>query len=200
MLTAGVSGSPEWERARKVREALAISIDRQQIVDELLGGEGAPSSQWGMMGHEKRAREAGWIWEYDVERAKQLLKEEGYEDGFEITVVPALRNTPSEVEVCEAIADMWADIGVTASINVLPYRVTRAKFPTRQIDAAVCHSSGPYADPINVWQYLWNNKQGYSAGFEHPRFIELQAEVMDTFDFDERWRLTMELGQLAWDN
>ena len=38
--------SAEWERARKVREAMLISIDRQEIVDTLLGGEGAPQSLW----------------------------------------------------------------------------------------------------------------------------------------------------------
>jgi len=38
--------SPEWERARKVREALFISVDRQEIVDTLLDGEGSPQSLW----------------------------------------------------------------------------------------------------------------------------------------------------------
>ena len=39
--------SPEWERARKVREALAISIDRQTIVDTILRGEGQPNVMFG---------------------------------------------------------------------------------------------------------------------------------------------------------
>ena len=38
--------SAEWDRARKVREALLISIDRKEIVDTLLGGEGSPQSLW----------------------------------------------------------------------------------------------------------------------------------------------------------
>ena len=135
-----------------------------------------------------------------MERAKQLLKEAGYEDGFEITVTAAIKNTPAEKEACEAVADMWADIGVTAHATSVPYSVTRAKSRPRTIDSAVCHSSGPFADPINLWQYLWNNVPGYSNGFEHPIFIELGNEVLETFDFDERWRLTMELGQLSWDN
>ena len=38
--------SPEWERARKVREAMLISVDRQAIVDSFLDGEGLPQSLW----------------------------------------------------------------------------------------------------------------------------------------------------------
>ena len=37
-------GSPGWERARKVREAIGLAIDRQKLVDELLHGNGAPGS------------------------------------------------------------------------------------------------------------------------------------------------------------
>jgi len=38
--------SPEWERARKVQEALSIAIDRNLIVETLLGDEGATQSLW----------------------------------------------------------------------------------------------------------------------------------------------------------
>ena len=62
-----------------------------------------------------------WVWEYDLERAKQLLAEAGYPDGFEVDLYPAVRGAPSEVEACEAIAVMWEELGLDVNIIQIPF-------------------------------------------------------------------------------
>ena len=113
--------SAEWERAKKVREALLISIDRQEIVDTLLGGEGAPQSLWTWENRQRELRPEYREWEFNLERARQLLAEVGLEDGFDIEVTASSRGVPAEVESCEAVADYWNDIGVRSNINRVPY-------------------------------------------------------------------------------
>ncbi|MCH9016747.1 MAG: hypothetical protein IIB89_03160, partial [Chloroflexi bacterium] len=78
--------SAEWETARKVREALSISIDRQTIVDELLLGFGHPLAlrDWG--GPDEARLPADMVWDFDPERAKELLAEAGYPNGFGLTL------------------------------------------------------------------------------------------------------------------
>ena len=39
---------------------------------------------------------ADWVWEYDVERAKQLLADAGYPDGFDMLLNPIARGTPGK--------------------------------------------------------------------------------------------------------
>ncbi|GIT44209.1 MAG: hypothetical protein Ct9H300mP11_21450 [Chloroflexota bacterium] len=107
-------GSEEWERARKVREALAISVDRQSIIDTLMRGFAKPIPLW-LFGAFGQPHLDGRLWDYDPDRAKTLLEEAGYGDGFSITLTPSLRGAPAEVEACEVIAQMWEDIGLEFS-------------------------------------------------------------------------------------
>ena len=79
--------SPEWEQARKVRQALAIAIDRDKIIEELFNGEAKHLSMWGWSGNPQMEL-PNWKWEYDVERAKELLTEAGYPDGFNADIGP----------------------------------------------------------------------------------------------------------------
>ena len=108
--------SEEWKNAAKVRTALSIAIDRQGIVDTLLHGYGSPAVLWDFGRYEDSWLPPELRWEFNPEKAKQLLAEAGYPGGFTITLTPSLRGAPVEVEACEAIATMWADIGVDVKV------------------------------------------------------------------------------------
>ena len=58
------TSTEEWERARKVRLAMGLAIDREKLVRELLRGEGAPLSMWGWASFAHRA-DPSWVWDYD---------------------------------------------------------------------------------------------------------------------------------------
>ena len=207
--------SAEWERARKVREALSISIDREKIIETLLHGEGAPLTMWGWMEPDAR-RAAGvpgspvdWVWEYDVERAKQLLAEAGYPDGFDILLNPVDRGAPGATEACEAIADMWADIGLAVRIENQPYSVLRGQFGAYTWGGATCHDSGPYREPAGFYSFLWWPWIGWSGGLEHPYLhrgnwdtgFEGKVEELNViFDAQKRFDASVDIGQWVWDN
>ena len=106
--------SPEWDQAKKVRQALIKAIDVQILVETLLQGlaQPTPIGVGGYSYSADRFPELGPL-EYDVEEAKRLLAEAGYPGGgFSIILTPAIRGAPAEVEVAEVIATMWEDIGV----------------------------------------------------------------------------------------
>jgi len=191
--------SDEWERARKVREAMSISIDREKIIEELLHGEGKPLSMWGWMGSQDKAP-AHWKWEYDVERAKQLLKEAGYADGFEVTLTTAIAGVAVEEQACQAVGDMWADIGITAKYQNIPYSALRPQFGTYSYEGAACQASTGYSEPMGTYSWLWNPAYTWSGGFEHPYMQPAMNLVNDTFDADERFAKTVELGEWMWEN
>ena len=77
--------SPEWDAARKVRLAMMVAIDREKLIEELLHGEAVPLP---MQAWSNQAFKPEWVWEYDPARAKQLLAEAGYPDGFEMELYP----------------------------------------------------------------------------------------------------------------
>lgn len=98
----------------KVRQALATAIDRQTIIDTVLQGQGAPAEGIippGLASYDPSYKP----YEYNIEKAKQLLSEAGYPDGVEITVRTGQVET--ENRVLAAIQQQVADAGITLKID-----------------------------------------------------------------------------------
>lgn len=189
--------SAEWERARKIREAMSISIDREKIVKELLHGEGAPLSMWAWMETQDKT---DFEWEYDLDRAKLLMAEGGHPDGFDLVLNPVVRGAAVEVEACEAVGDMWADLGIKVALAYEPYGTLRPEFGEKTWKGATCHASGGYREPMGSYSFMWLPGINWSSGLEHPLLQPWVDEGYAIFDREERWEATMEIGQWVWDN
>ena len=129
--------SVEWANAAKVRNALSIAIDRQGIVDTLLRGYGSPAVMW-----EYGQYEDAWLppemrWEYNPERAKQLLEEAGYPEGFSITLTPSLRGAPVETVQAKTV-----DIQVPAHAEIVL---------EGWVDPSESRLEGPFGDHIGYY-------------------------------------------------
>ncbi|MCZ6789424.1 MAG: ABC transporter substrate-binding protein, partial [Chloroflexi bacterium] len=197
--------SPEWERARKVRLAMGLAIDRDKLVQELLRGEGSPLSMWGWASPYRgpsgdlRAN-PDWKWEYDPERARQLLTEAGYGDGFEVELTPSIRGAPAEVEACEAIADMWQDVGITARLQRIPFNTLVEGQFKRTNTGITCHAAQPLVEPLVLYGFMFDPVGSWSAGSDHPVLTSLLHEASTTFDTEDRWAMQMEMANWIWDN
>ena len=99
----------------RVRQALNYAVDRQTIIDALLGGTATPLGQPfvpGGFGYNP-ANEA---YPYDPDKARELLAEAGYGDGLNIKLTA--QNTILS-DVLTALVDYFADVGVTAELEVI---------------------------------------------------------------------------------
>jgi len=139
--------SEAWANAVMVRKAINIALDRQTIVDELLSGFGAVQSVRDWMGHDERAN-PDWKYDFDPVLAKQMLADAGYPNGFEITLSPAIRGAPAEVEACETVARHWDDIGTDVKFQNIPYATIRPELITRKYQGVTCHTVGVRLSPI----------------------------------------------------
>ncbi len=190
--------SPEWDRARKVRLALMTAIDRQVLVDEILSGNGNTNTAiHSFSGFEHYLD--GRDWEFDPDRARELLEEAGYADGFSITLTPALRGAPAEVESCEAISQMWGDIGLDVNFQKVPYGTLRPTLVGRTYQGATCHAGGPLPTPANGFgSYLTENP--FNRGLEHAWSDDAMRRAMQEVDPAKRELMERELGQFLFDH
>ena len=170
--------SQEWLDSVKVKKAMAIAIDRQSIVDNLLSGFGSVLYLRDWMGHEGKA-DPRWVHEYDPDMARQLLDEAGYGPGneFSITLVPAIRGAPAEVEACEAVAGFWEDVGIDVDLQRIPYATIRPELITRTFQGATCHTVSQRLTPaIGASNYV--AKSTFSYGTEHPWMEENITDLL----------------------
>jgi len=195
--------SPEWEEARLVRKALSIAIDREAIVETLLAGRGQAAVLWDFGQYEKTWLPDDMRWEYDPEKAKAMLAEAGYPDGFNITLTPSLRGAPVEVEACEVISTMWEAIGVEVKFQRLPYSTLRPSLIARNYHGSTCHAGGIRLEPGQGFSGMLSKAVHgavWNRGAEHPWLDEMVSKHQATINSDERKKVALEIAQFMFHN
>ena len=101
----------------KVREAINYAIDRQTIVDTIASGAGQPADAIiapAVFGYHSTGAYA-----YNPEKAKELLKEAGFEKGFETSLW--VNDNQSRIEICQAVQAMLLDVGIKCEVEVMEF-------------------------------------------------------------------------------
>ncbi|MBI2851663.1 MAG: ABC transporter substrate-binding protein, partial [Chloroflexi bacterium] len=106
----------------RVRHALHMAIDRQSIVRdlyqgyaELTGFPASPVSKDVFKPVEEMPKTVQEIYTYNPERAKQLLAEAGYPNGFKTTMM--VQNLSVHLDMAQTVEAMWAKVGVEVEIQ-----------------------------------------------------------------------------------
>ena len=105
----------------RVRQALCYAIDPQGIMDMVSDGKGTQigSSMFPAFG-KYYMEELNDLYATVLERAKQLLAEAGYPDGFSFTLtVPS--NYQQHIDTAQVVAEQLKQIGVTADIQLIEW-------------------------------------------------------------------------------
>ena len=168
--------------------ALALAIDRQKLVNAVAFGEGRPFHIMYWNSFDPRVEQFGLDeleFDYDPERAKELLSEAGYADGFEIEVT--LTGGTGE-PVAQAVATMWENIGITTVQTRMPYSAFRPSLVSREAKGMWIHSTGPPSiEPLKRYTILQNAANSINFGWEHPDWQALLDEMTELTDEEERW-------------
>lgn len=101
----------------KVRQALCYAVDRQNILDQLFSGKGHIIGSSMVPSFEKYyVPELETAYSYNVDKAKELLKEAGYENGFDLEItVPS--NYQPHIDTAQVIVEQLKNVGIKASIT-----------------------------------------------------------------------------------
>lgn len=104
-----------------VRQALCYAIDRQAVIDMVAGGRGNVIGTNMYPGFKKYYDESLVnTYPYDPEKAKELLKEAGYPDGFKFTItVPS--NYQYHIDTAQVVVEQLKQVGITAQIQLIEW-------------------------------------------------------------------------------
>jgi peptide/nickel transport system substrate-binding protein len=211
--TAYITRSPEWRiqfiqfphvDTRKentpeidnklVRQALNYAIDRQAIVDAVGQGffEVVPGPWFnGSWAYPDNAEELGYT--YDPEKAKELLAEAGYPDGFTLYLGTSNGFSLMDNELMQATVPYFQDIGLDVEFTSLEWAAFDPARDEKQFSAyylGLFGNTDPHGAPN---QYM--TSQGRARGFYNtdPELEEVIWEGAKIVDFEERQKYYQEV-------
>ncbi|MBJ3775581.1 ABC transporter substrate-binding protein [Acuticoccus mangrovi] len=182
----------------KVREAVNYAIDREELIASVLRGTGDVAKSVVppiVDGYDP----SFFKFSYDPEKAKALLAEAGYPDGFEVELLYSDLWWWLEPYAIQ-LAGQLADVGITAK----PTRITGSDMRSRGAPGVqdmpfFVFEDGPIVlDPVYTF-YLLAHSQGVAnrMGYSNPELDALIDEARQTLDRDKRMELMKE-AQKVW--
>ncbi len=132
----------------KVRQALNYAVNKEAFAKVAYSGYASPATGVVPQGVDFAAKTGPWP--YDVKKARELLKEAGYPNGFETTLWAATNNTSSQKAI-QFLQQQFAQIGVKAKVTALEagQRVAQVESVAKPADAGV-----------RLYYYGWSSSTG----------------------------------------
>ncbi len=118
LLYSNVKGKNPF-KDRRVRQALYEAIDIEAIKKNTMRGMAQPTGVM-LPSPLQTTPELEKRMPYDKAHAKALLAEAGYPNGFEVTIDCPNNRYINDEKICQALAAMWAQIGVETRVNAIP--------------------------------------------------------------------------------
>jgi ABC-type transport system substrate-binding protein len=190
---------------KRVRQAMNKAINRQALAKALLGGNVDPvrvagyhpkldTTLWPTIWNPEWDKRFEELYGYDPVKAKALLKEAGYPQGFEFTLyLYTLPGLPEIVDIGQAIALDWQAVGLNPKLVEVDFPRARELYRTKAMHGAVW----PGRNALRAMDFIRifnKSKDGVVYSFEHP-FIDERVEALGkVVDPGERARLLREIG------
>ena len=187
--------TPPWatddeEHNIKVRKALSLAIDRQEIIDFIFGGRGTTEgacvqSFWPVApGYDPDCV----VDAYDPEGAKALLAEAGYADPSDLVVPIDLAEHPQITytdELMLAVAQQWQAIGIQIDTSKTDYRTYQALSGNEGAYAAFVYSAPFFPAPCTLLNYYTATGNFFSYTGESEKLNELMGTCVSQVFPDE---------------
>jgi peptide/nickel transport system substrate-binding protein len=183
----------------EVRRALAWAVPYEEIHQKVYFGEGEIVKSITPEIFPNYTDEF-WIYKTDLDKAKQLLAEAGYPDGFDMTI--SYDKAISEMEeACTLIRSNFEKIGIKVQLQGLPSAVySDSKFQRKQM--AHCDNfQWPWiADTgYTAWVYLTHPQDNVMDAVQHdnPELNKLTEMMFTTPYGPERTKMDLRIQELA---
>ena len=189
----------------EVRQAMNMAVNRQALAENLLGGKVQPHR---VMGYHPQLSSAIWpgIWNpdwdkrfeerfgYDPVKARALLAQAGYPQGFEFTLyLYTLPGLPEIVDIGQAMALDFQAIGLKPKLVEVEFSRVRELYRTKSIHGALFPSRHA-AQALEIARNVHKSKDSVGYWYEHPVIDERLEALGKVVEPAERARLLQEIG------
>jgi peptide/nickel transport system substrate-binding protein len=188
----------------KVRQAIVYAVNNAGIAEKLMKGRatvGAQNSPKGYAGHNPDLTPR-----YDLKKAKQLMKEAGYENGFEVSMVAPNNRYVNDEKIAEAAASMLGKIGIKVNLKTMPKAQYWDQFDLQVGDIQMIGWHSDTEDTGNFFEFLLmcpSKETGYgqynSGNYCNKEVDSLALKVQAETDEVKRTAMLQKMEKIAYD-
>ena len=174
----------------KVRQAVSYAVDSNEIIDLVNYGYGVKIGSAMIPGLSAFFDDSlSSVYDVNVEKAKALLKEAGYPDGFSFTVkVPSVYQV--HVDTAQVIINQLKKVGITMAIQEVDWPTWLEKvYTNRDYEATIISVDGSIASPTAFLSRYVSTAHNNFVNFKSPAFDEVYGRAVAAVDQSEREQL-----------
>ena len=178
----------------KVRQALCYAVDKQQVLDLAFDGYGTPigSSMYPKLTKYFDDSLTDYYTQ-NIDKAKQLLKDAGYPDGFSMTItVPS--NYQPHVDTAEVLVEQLKAIGVTATIQPVDWNTWVSEvYTNRNFQSTVVGVDASYMTARAMLERFQSSADNNFINYQNADFDALFQQAAAAKDDAQRIDLYKQL-------
>ncbi len=186
---------------KKLREALNYAIDKDKIVKFVLKNRGKPAVNGpippGMPGFNPDIK--GYT--YDINKAKELLKEAGYSDGKNLKLVLVCGNEEIQRSIAIAIQEQLKSAGIEMQIEQLLQATLISKQENGEFPFWRASWGADYFDPENFMALFYSKNITPNGpnrvGYKNPKVDELYEKSLKETDNSSRMKMYDEIQKIV---
>ena len=163
---------------KALRQALDLVIDRDAIIKVALRGAGVPAAGAlppGTWAYDESIKPT----ERNVEKAKQIMADAGFPDGFSFTL--KLSPKPVEEQIAQMIQSMAAEAGIKVEIELIEFGAMLDDMDNFEFDAVRLGWSGRTDPDGNIFA-LFHTEGSINYGYSNPQMDELLVQARTETD------------------
>ena len=195
---------PEF-KDQKVRQAIVHAVNNEGIVDKIMEGRATAAGQQAPEGFLSYQPEL--TPRYDLDKAKELMKEAGYADGFECSMIAPNNRYVKDDKIAQTVAAMLSKINIKVNLTTMPKAQYWTKFDEQSADIQMIGWHPDTEDSANYFEFLlmcMDKETGYgqynSGQYCNPELDELILKSQSETDKAKRKELLQKAARIFYDD
>ncbi len=175
----------------RVRQAITYAVNNEGIAKRVMKGAATAASQQspvGYAGYNENLKPR-----YDLKKAKALMKEAGYADGFELSMIAPNNRYVNDAQVAQAVSIMLSKIGIKVDLKTMPKAQYWPEFDKCEADMLMIGWHPDTEDSANFTEFLAmtrdaeTGKGQYNCGhYSNPEVDKLVNDANKETDLTKR--------------
>ena len=182
---------------KQVRQALNYAVDKQTIIDTLLKGFTSPLLSYVNPPNNNPDLEP---YLYDPDKARDLLAEAGYPDGFDLVIQARPSRYGLDKEIVLAVADNLQDVGINTEVEFMESGLFVDLLDNKEYEGLAYIGWAALINPLVENLILTCDHIDNGSVYCNSEFDALYATASSTVDPAERQEYIMQLQAIAWDD